>query len=126
MSDSYRQLVDAIREHSGMDVDEIISAGEHGADAGWPEFTYTVDGARFYREHDDKIDELAQSMADDMGYESVAELVATFTRRDMADSRDGRDCLMAWFALEECGRWLADNRDEYDDDDDDDEIDDES
>jgi hypothetical protein len=101
------KLVEAIEAHSGMSRGEIIEAGKYGADAGWAEFTYTVDGARFYREHDELVDELAEDVADSFGV-SVAEMVAGFIRSDMADTRDGRDCLMAWFALEEAGRWLAD------------------
>ena len=101
-------LLCAIREHSGMEDDEIREAGEYGADTGWPEFTYTADGARFYRENDELIDALAAEEADEMGYDDVAALVASFTRSDMAQNRDGRDCLMAWWALETAGRYHAD------------------
>lgn len=106
-NDTMRRLVAAIERHSGMGLDEIREAGEHGADTGWPGFTYTADGATFYREHDELVDAVAQDMADSLG-QTVAELVAGFARSDMAETRDGRDCLMAWFALEEAGRWLAD------------------
>lgn len=101
------KLVEAIEKHSGMDREQIREAGEHGADAGWPGFTYTAEGAEFYRDHSRLVDDLLQDTADDMGYGSVAELVATFARKDMTDTRDGHDCLMAWFALEEAGRYLA-------------------
>jgi hypothetical protein len=101
----YEKLIEAIETHSGLDRDDIRQAGEHGADAGWAGFTYTVDGAEFYRENAELVDELLQEMADEMG-QSVAELVAGFTRSDMCETRDGRDCLMAWFALEEAGRSL--------------------
>lgn len=99
-------LLDAIREHSNMDDDQIREAGEHGADAGWPEFSYTMDGANFYCRNSGLVDELLAETADDMGV-TVAELIASFARADMADTRDGRDCLLAWFALEEAGRFLA-------------------
>lgn len=108
-----RQLIDAIERHSGMGHGEIREAGEHGADTGWPGFTYTIDAATFYRENDALIDELAQDTADNFG-QTVAAMVASFARSDMADTRDGRDCLMAWFALEEAGRWLADTDEEDD------------
>lgn len=110
MREIYEELLVAIREHSGMDDDEIrdvVGVGR-GADAGYPGFTYTTDGAEFYRKHDNLIDEIAWELAEDLGYASVAEFVATFGRADMADTRDGRDCLMAWFALEEVSRWLQD------------------
>ena len=100
------KLVEAIENHSGMEREDIIQAGEHGADAGFPGFTYTVDGAKFYREHSEMVDELLQNTAEDTGYDSVAELIATFQRKDMADTRDGADCLKAWFALESAGQYL--------------------
>ena len=108
--DTYETLLKAIKSHSGMGKSEIREAGEHGADTGWPGFTYTVDGAEFYRTNSREIDELLQQSADDMGYKNVAELIATFSRADMTDTRDGHDCLLAWFALEEVGRWLEDKR----------------
>ena len=114
MSATYRDLLEAIKEHSGMEEDEIAEAGTHGADAGWPGFIYTTDGADFYRANSELIDGLLQESADSMGYGTVAELVATFNRRDMADTRDGHDCLLAWFALEEAGHYLQ--QDEDDDD----------
>lgn len=106
MSATYRNLIEAIKQHSGMDEESIREAGDHGADAGWPGFTHTIDGADFYRANSEAIDELLQEMADSFGHKDVAELVASFNRSDMANTRDGRDCLLAWFALEEVGRWL--------------------
>lgn len=107
--DPYRVLYDAIRAHSNMDDDEIREAGEHGADAGWPGFTYTSDCVEFYTANRTAIWELAQQMADDFGYKNVPELVASFIRSEMADSPDGFENLLAWFALEKVGRWLEDN-----------------
>lgn len=108
-------LLEAIRRHSGMGDEEIREAGEHGADAGWPGFTYTADAAGFYRENADIIDEMLADTADSMGV-TVAGLIATFARADMADTRDGRDNLLAWYALEEAGHYLADRGDDDDED----------
>jgi hypothetical protein len=108
MSDIYRRLLDAIKEHSGLDDDEIRQAGEYGADTGWLGFTYTIDAAEFYRSNADLVDELLQDGADSFGYPNVAAFVASFNRADMADTRDGLDNLKAWYALEEVGRWLED------------------
>ena len=105
---TYVELLQAIREHSGMELQSIKEAGEHGADAGWPGFTYTVDGAEFYRANSATIDTMLQEDADSFGMEDVAALVASFTRSDMADTDDGRACLLAWYALEEVGRYAAD------------------
>jgi len=96
----------AIREHSGMDDDQIREAGQHGADAGWPGFTYIVDCVAFYEANRDDIWQLAQDMADDVGEANVPALVAGFNRADMADTADGFANLLAWFSLEEVGRSL--------------------
>ena len=112
--DRMDELVAAIREHSGMDDDQIREAGEHGADAGWPGFTYTGDAAGFYRSHSDLIDEMLVDEAEDFGYSNVAALVAAFSRADMCDTRDGHDNLLAWYALETAGRYLADKDDDDD------------
>jgi hypothetical protein len=105
------QLVRAIREHAGLELETIKDAGRHGADAGFGGFTYTVDGAEFYRANSALVDELLQTDADDFGHANVGEFVATFARADMTDTRDGHDCLLGWYALESAGRWLVD-RDE--------------
>jgi len=103
----YERLLAAIREHSKMEDSQVIEAGEHGADSGWPGFTYTSDCVEFYRGHERLIWELLEETADQMGMQPL-ELVASFTRADMARSPDGFANLLAWFALEEVGRWLAD------------------
>jgi len=107
--DTHETLYAAIKAHCSLDDEEIVSAGQHGADTGWGGFTYTADCCEFYAANKAAIWELAQEMADDFGYKSVPELVATFNRADMADTPDGFENLLAWFALEEVGRWLADN-----------------
>lgn len=107
--ETMEELVAAIEEHSGMDRDEIASCvgPGYGADAGWDGFLYTADAARFYREHDRLIDGLLADQADDFGV-TVAEHVASFGRSDMAGTRDGRDNLIAWWALEHAAHYLND------------------
>ena len=108
MSDLYTRLLEKIKEHSEMDLDQIKDAAQHGADVGWPGFTYTLDCVDFYNANKEDIWELARDMADSMGHKSVPELVGTFARVDMADNADGFANLLAWFALEEVGRWADD------------------
>jgi hypothetical protein len=108
----YRDLLAAIQEHSGMERDRIREAGEHGADAGWPGFTYTTDGAEFTRANRELVWSLLTEEADEFGFENVPAFVASFTRADMADTEDGFDCLLSWYALETAGRWVADHADE--------------
>ena len=107
-ANQYTQALKAIREHSGMDLSQIREAGEHGADAGWPGFTYTADGADFSQANIDLIYDVLADTANNFGYQTVAELVATFNRADMADTHDGYLCLLSWFMLEETGQMLAD------------------
>ncbi len=104
---TYETLLQAIKEHSSLDNDEIIQAGEHGADAGWGGFCYTGDCCRFYQANKESIWELLNECAEDQG-EHPMTLVASFGRKDMATSADGFENLLAWFALESVGQWLAD------------------
>ncbi len=115
------QLLDAIREHSGMDDDQIREAGEHGADAGWPGFTYHIETCKFFAKHQSMIAEMVKDMAEEFGQDPIA-FVASFNC--IEDDRETRDeigrCLygsptdddttvpnaLAWFALEEAGRSL--------------------
>jgi len=108
--DQYVYLLRAIRDHSGLELASIRDAGTHGADAGWSGFIWTTEAAEFYRAHSDVIDDMLGDDADDFGYADVASFVASFNRSDMADTRDGRDCLLAWYALESVGRMLADRQ----------------
>jgi hypothetical protein len=108
--ETYVTLLRAIRAHSGLELSAIRDAGRYGADSGFAGFTYTNDGARFYRDNADTIWALAADTADDLGAGSVPELVGQFARADMADTAAGFSCLLAWFALEETGRYLDDRR----------------
>ncbi len=102
----YQDLLEAIREHSEMDDSQIMEAGQHGADSGWPGFTYTTDCVEFYRKNERTIWALLEETADQLGLNPL-QLIAGFGRADMATSLDGFANLLAWFALEEVGRWLS-------------------
>jgi len=142
------RLHKAVKRHSGMDNDQLIEAGEHGADAGWPGFTYYGDTVAFFKKHRALIVELVNEQAESMG-ETPIEMVASFQclagremRRTHTGYQDARAesinrallqeyypsvsrCLyggrltdndtdvanaLAWFALEEVGRWLESER----------------
>lgn len=112
MDSRMTELLAAIVDHSGLDREDIRQAGEHGADAGWAGFTYTSDGADFTRSNRDLVWTLLAEEAESFGFENVAAFVASFNRSDMADDAMGFDCLLAWWALETCGRWIEDNASE--------------
>jgi len=108
-------LIKAIKEHSGMTDSEIMQAGEHGADTGWSGFTYTGDCVDFYDQYKDLIWELLRDTADQMGQNAI-ELISSFNRQDMlegfynGDQDEQFKNLLAWFALEEAGRYLECNQ----------------
>ena len=57
--DIYEKLYEAVKEHSGLDNDQLAEVAEHSADAGWAGFTYYKDtavkkAARFREDDDDQ------------------------------------------------------------------------
>lgn len=80
----------------------------HGADAGFPEITYTSDTVKLFDAYGDDIWALAVEMADSVGSKNVAAMIAEFARSDMLDSLDRFKNLMVWFACEEIAREMVD------------------
>lgn len=99
-----QELIDAIKKHSGLDDEHIIAASQH-ADTGWSGLTYRKDCCEFFDANSKAIWDMVVDMAERVGGKPL-ELVARFGRSDMADTWDGLRNLLAWFALEEAGRWL--------------------
>lgn len=108
----YQRLFDAIKDHSALEDSDIIQAGQYGADAGWNGFIYYGECCEFYDNNETKIYELLRDQASEMGFGNVDEMISGFGRSDMLDTPEGRKNLLAWFALEEVGRWLEDKEDE--------------
>lgn len=104
--DVREKLHKAIKKHSRMDDEQIIDAGNHGADAGWPGFTYYTDTVKFYDKNADDIWELANQEAEEMGEANALALIAGFRGAKNVSDDDTFKNLMSWFALEEIGRWL--------------------
>lgn len=109
MAVDMKKLVQAVRDHSGMEDDEIREAGQRGANAGWPGFSYTWECVAFYERNKEDIWALLADRAYDMGMKPLA-LVALFDSDDIAETPEGFACLLAQFTLEEVGLWLEDNR----------------
>jgi hypothetical protein len=96
----------------------------HGADAGFPGFTMSIDCEKFWRAHRIEITSLVKRLADDLG-ENPAQLVAGFAclkikPEDFEDMSDIYSALgngtpdssriidaLAWFALEEVARAMV-------------------
>ena len=104
--DVHERLLEAIKKHADLEDETIIDAGQHGADAGWPGFTYYKDTVEFYDKNHDDIWELLNQVADDMGEKGPIALIATFGRADSIVDDDTFKNLLSWFALEETGHWL--------------------
>lgn len=115
----YRSLIKAVIAEIGYEyVADVI---EHGAECGFPGFTYYVDTHAFAMKHRKKIIELLEEEANELGDE-IVEMVSNFCvfRKSPMDDQDRRDLyrylgggrceqstitnLMAWFALEEVCR----------------------
>jgi hypothetical protein len=107
-----------------LDRDQLADVARHGANAGWPGFTYTRDCCNFFKAHKADVLALAQAMASDLGEEMLAMIGAfrclsnqekpDYTATEIAEAIfSGRgECAdvirnaMAWFALEEVAREL--------------------
>lgn len=115
MGTIFESLHKAIKNHGGLTDEEIKEAGEHGADSGWSGFTYYEDTTKFYNKHHDLIWELVSEEADDQGVTPMA-LIASFAQADSITNDSTFKNLLAWFALEEVGRWLADKEEREEED----------
>ena len=101
-----KELYQAIKEHSNLEDETIIEAGNHGADCGFSGFIYNADCIEFWDDNNTLLQEWAQEQAEEFGHNNWLEMFSTFGRSDMLEIKDGFKVLGAWFALEEVGRWL--------------------
>ena len=86
--------------------EEASDIAQHGADAGWPHITYTNDCVKLYNQYRVDIWEMLNEDAEDMGYKTPIELIATFNRIDMAVSDEGLKNLLVWYACERIANQL--------------------
>lgn len=114
----YQRLYKAIKEHSGMDDEQIIEAANHGADSGWPGFCYTTDCMEFFQANAGDVWTLAAEVAEEIGNITVTEMISGFGRSDMLDDWERFQNRMAWFTLETVGHWLENNPQEGDEEED--------
>lgn len=73
---------------------------EHGADYGFPHITYTSDTVEIYDQFEDEIYEALNQDAKEFGYSSVDAFVASFVRKDMLATPEGRKNLLVWYMCE--------------------------
>lgn len=101
-----QKMVRAIRRQ--LDAGQLEDVASHGADVGWPGFTYTADTVAFYRRHEDAIWELLSDEADAYGYDNVPAFIASFNGARNVGDEDQFKNLLAWYALESVARCLTD------------------
>ena len=121
-----KRLINAIIRQIG-DKSWLEDVYKHGADAGYPGFTYYADTCKFYAAYKKDINALAEEMAEDLG-EDVLTMVKGFrclndgfSNVEIAKTMYGRrtkkekndlcqiDNSLAWFALEEVAREIFDH-----------------
>jgi hypothetical protein len=119
----FKKLINAVVRELGKE--SIQDVNNHGADAGYPGFTYYSDTHKFAMRHRKDIISLLNESADQLG-EEVVSMIKNFGvfRRQPADNQDLQDIykylgggrpeqgtitnVMAWFALEEVCRMFED------------------
>jgi hypothetical protein len=116
-----------VRQHGGdwdYFCEHASDVSRYGADSGWPGFTYYSDTMPFFRRNRQSILEMAEQMADDVGYPGMLAMIASFgclkdckfSQDEIAkalytskgEHTDGIQNAMAWFALEEVARSYCD------------------
>lgn len=120
----YKTLINGVINSLG-GTDYVMDVVNHGADAGFPGFTYYSDTHKFAMRYRKLITKMLQEQADDFGQE-VVEMVSGFgvfrnspmdkdDRMDLYKYIGGGKCeqstitnLMAWYALEEVCRMFED------------------
>ncbi len=99
-------LLEAIRAHSGMEDEQILEVAQHGADVGWPGFTYYKDTSAFYRENAEVIWQFLCEDAESMGSPSVFAFMAEFGQAQGVDDCTTFENLLSWYALERAAQCL--------------------
>ena len=99
------RLYKAVKKHSGMDDEQLVDAANHGADAGWPGFTYYTDTSKFYEQNEEDIWAMLDDMASNFGSKNVLSLIAGFGGADSVSDDSTFKNLLSWAALEEVGRY---------------------
>ena len=95
-------LRDAVMNQLGENDEEaaetLRDVASHGADAGFPGFTYYSETGSFYSAHKALIWEALAEDAEDFGFKSVTDFVASFNTK--AHDAAQFENLLAWYALE--------------------------
>lgn len=100
-----QKMIRAIRRN--LTLDQLQDVANHGADTGWNGFTSYTDTVKFYNRHEEAIWQLLEADADDLGYDNVPALIASFRSAGGANTLHGFKNLLTWYALETIARELT-------------------
>ena len=111
-TETYAKLIRAVRDQSGMELSSIREAVTHGADAGWAGFSYYHDTCAFTETNREVIMEAVMQDAEEFGYDSIPEFMATWNKNYQCIDSTTFDNQLAWYALEAVGRMLDQRRED--------------
>lgn len=117
----HKNLFRAVLRYNNFDFETLQDVTQHGMQAGYGQFVYYSDTTKFFNANRANILTLCKEYADELGYKSIYEFIAGFNclkgfyQTDIVEALCGRgDCVMevknalAWFAAEECARFIVD------------------
>ena len=110
----YRKLYEAVKEHSGLDDDQLAEVAEHGSEAGWSGFTYYKDTCVFYDQHKELIWEVLVDQADEFGVDPMQFISQFGVAKSVADVFMFEN-MMAWYGLETAAKKATEFREDDDD-----------
>ena len=91
-------LYKAVKAYSSMDDDYIKDAARHGADSGFPGFTYYTDTVKFYEANKDEIWEMLYEDYEQLGHDNILQMIGDFGCADVT-THDEFANLLSWYAL---------------------------
>lgn len=111
----YEKVFHAVQEHAKLDKEQFEDIAKHGADAGWPGFTYYSDTVAFFDRNKSLILDLVKEETDSMGMDNEIVFIKGFNclngdyndfevakgiYEDDSDSSTTIRNALVWFALE--------------------------
>lgn len=79
----------------------------HGANVGFPGFTYYTETCKFYDDNEEVIWELLESEYEDFGFSNPVALIGSFREANNVTSLITFKNLLAWYALEAIAREVS-------------------
>ena len=93
----HETLSEMVEVHANLSEDEYSDIARHGADAGWPMFTYTKDCCEFFDNNESDITEYLNDVAEDLGYK---DMFTMYSMDNNGYSLDDFKNWAAWYVLE--------------------------